>query len=182
VGIGFVPNVDLARNADLAVSNGICVNEFLQTTDEKIYAIGDCAEFPCHFTGSRLRLESVQNAADQAQSVAATIAGHRSAYRALPWFWTDQFDIKLQMAGISTDYDQIVTRGSRESQKLSVFYFKSGKLMAIDSINRPADHMFGRKIISTGVPVTLEQAADETVDLRTLAHANPAQDARSATH
>lgn len=182
VGIGVVPNVDLARNAGLAVSNGICVNEFLQTTDENIYAIGDCAEFPCYFTGSFVRLESVQNAADQAQSVAATIAGHRNPYRALPWFWTDQYEIKLQMAGISTGYDRIATRGNRESQKLSVFYFKGNKLLAIDSINRPADHMFGRKLISSAIPVTLEQAADETVDLRTLAHANPPQDVRSATH
>ncbi len=180
VGIGILPNVDLAKGSGLPVSNGIAVNEFLQTADENIYAIGDCAEFPSPFTGSRVRLESVQNAADQAQSVAATIAGHRSAYRALPWFWTDQFDIKLQMAGISAGYDHVVTRGNRESQKLSVFYFKANKLLAIDSINRPADHMFGRKILAAGVPVSPQQAADESVDLRTLANTSPQHDAHTA--
>jgi 3-phenylpropionate/trans-cinnamate dioxygenase ferredoxin reductase subunit len=182
VGIGVIPNVNLAEKAGLPISNGIAVNEFLQTADENIYAIGDCAEFPCHFAADRVRLESVQNAADQAQSVASTIAGHRTPYRALPWFWTDQFDIKLQMAGISQGYDQIVTRGNRASQKLSVFYFKGNRLLAIDSINRPADHMFGRKIIAAAVPVTPEQAADESTDLRHLANAIPQQGAHEATH
>ena len=97
--------------------------------------------------------------------------GRGSAYRALPWFWTDQFDVKLQMAGISQGHDQIVTRGSIENRKLSVFYFKDGRLLAIDSINRPIDHMIGRKIIAAAVPLTPEQAADETVDLKKLQQA-----------
>ncbi|HEV1993939.1 MAG TPA: FAD-dependent oxidoreductase [Candidatus Acidoferrum sp.] len=168
VGIGVVPNADLARDAGLRIANGIAVNEHLQTDDEKIYAIGDCAEHPCVFAGARIRLESVQNAADQAQCVAAAIAGRPASYRALPWFWTDQFEIKLQMAGISQGHDRIVTRGNPESQKLSVFYFKENRLVAIDSINRPVDHMIGRKLIGAGVPVTPEQAADESVDLRKL--------------
>jgi 3-phenylpropionate/trans-cinnamate dioxygenase ferredoxin reductase subunit len=110
----------------------------------------------------------VQNAADQARSVAATIAGRREAYRALPWFWSDQYDVKLQMAGISNGHDQIVTRGSAESRKLSVFYFRQGRLSAIDSINRPLDHMIGRKLIAAGTPLSPEQAADESIDLKTL--------------
>jgi 3-phenylpropionate/trans-cinnamate dioxygenase ferredoxin reductase subunit len=168
VGIGVVPNVELAGEAGLRIANGIAVNEFLEADDENILAIGDCAEHPCVFADGRVRLESVQNAADQAQCVAATIAGRRSAYTALPWFWTDQYDVKLQMAGISQGHDQIATRGSAETRKLSVFYFKAKRLIAIDSINRPLDHMFGRKLLSARVMLTPEQAADETVDLRKL--------------
>jgi 3-phenylpropionate/trans-cinnamate dioxygenase ferredoxin reductase subunit len=168
VGIGVVPNSELARDAGLRISNGIAVNEHLQTDDENIFAIGDCAEHPCIFAGARIRLESVQNAADQAQCVAAAIASRPAPYRALPWFWTDQFDIKLQMAGISHGHDRIATRGNPETRKLSVFYFRENKLVAIDSINRPLDHMIGRKLLAAAVPLTPEQAADESVDLKQL--------------
>jgi len=168
VGIGVVPNAELARDVGLCISNGIAVDENLQTDDENIFAIGDCAEHPCIFAGARIRLESVQNAADQAQCVAAAIAGRRAPYRALPWFWTDQFDIKLQMAGISQGHDRIVTRGHPEIRRLSVFYFRENQLVAIDSINRPLDHMIGRKLLAAAVPLTPEQAADENVDLKKL--------------
>jgi 3-phenylpropionate/trans-cinnamate dioxygenase ferredoxin reductase subunit len=182
VGIGVVPNVELARDAGLRISNGIAVDENLQTDDENIFAIGDCAEHPCVFAGARIRLESVQNAADQAQCVAATIAGRRNRYRALPWFWTDQFDIKLQMAGISQGHDRIGTRGNRESRKLSVFYFRENQLVAIDSINRPLDHMIGRKLLAAGVPLTPEQAADENVDLKKLERAFAEHTNRPVSH
>jgi 3-phenylpropionate/trans-cinnamate dioxygenase ferredoxin reductase subunit len=168
VGIGVVPNVDLAGEAGLRIANGIAVNEYLETDAEDIYAIGDCAEHPCVFAGARIRLESVQNAADQAQCVAAAIAGRRNCYRALPWFWTDQFDVKLQMAGISQGHDRIVTRGNPETRKLSVFYFRESRLVAIDSINRPLDHMLGRKLLTAGVRLTPEEAGDEAVDLKKL--------------
>jgi 3-phenylpropionate/trans-cinnamate dioxygenase ferredoxin reductase subunit len=182
VGIGVVPNVELARDAGLRISNGIAVDETLQTDDENIFAIGDCAEHPCVFAGARIRLESVQNAADQAQCVAATIAGRRNRYRALPWFWTDQFDTKLQMAGISQGHDRIVTRGDRESRKLSVFYFRENQLVAIDSINRPLDHMIGRKLLAGGMPLTPEQAADENVDLKKLERALAPHASGPASH
>jgi len=169
-GVGVVPNTELAQTAGLAAANGIAVDEFLQTDDLDIFAVGDCAEFPCAFAGMRIRLESVQNAADQAQHVAATIAGRRSAYRALPWFWTDQFEVKLQMAGISHGHDRTVTRGNAESGKLSLFYFKGERLIGIDSINRPLDQMMGRKLMSANIPLTPEQAADESFDLKHLAH------------
>jgi 3-phenylpropionate/trans-cinnamate dioxygenase ferredoxin reductase subunit len=168
VGIGVIPNVELALDAGLNVGNGVAVNEYLETSDADIFAIGDCAEHPCIFAGARIRLESVQNAADQAQCVAATIAGRRGRYQALPWFWTDQFDIKLQMAGISQGHNRLVTRGDAESRKLSVFYFQGERLMAIDSINRPLDHMIGRKLMASAAKITPEQAADESVDLRTV--------------
>ncbi len=171
VGIGVAPNVELARDAGLTISNGIAVDEYLRTEDANVYAIGDCAEYPNEFAGGRVRLESVQNAADQAQCVATAIAGRHVRYNALPWFWTDQFDIKLQMAGISAGHDRVVTRGNAETRKLSVFYFKKEKLIAIDSINRPVDHMVGRKLIASSARVSPEQAADEGVELRKLAAA-----------
>ena len=174
VGVGVLPNIELARDAGLPISNGISVNEYLQTDDANVFAIGDCSEHPCEFAGARIRLESVQNAADQAQCVATTIAGRRNVYRALPWFWTDQFDVKLQMAGISNGHDCVITRGNAESKKLSVFHFKAGRLIAIDSINRPLDHMMGRKLIANRVRLTPEQASDESVDLKQLASSSGA--------
>jgi 3-phenylpropionate/trans-cinnamate dioxygenase ferredoxin reductase subunit len=168
VGIGVIPNVDLARDAGLAVSDGVVVDEHLQTADPSIYAIGDCASHPNVFAGGLTRIESVQNAVDQARRVAADIVGRREPYRAVPWFWTDQFDIKLQMVGLSTGFDRFVTRGNPADRKFSVFYFKQERLIAIDSINRPGDHMMGRKMLAAGTSLTVEQAADESVDLKKL--------------
>ncbi len=168
VGIGVVPNMELAADAGLSVANGIVVDERLRTGDEKIYAIGDCADHPNPFAGGRVRIESVQNAVDQAKCVAAAIMGRPESYRAVPWFWTDQFDIKLQMVGLSNGHQQVVTRGEPESRKFSVFYFRDGRLAAIDSVNSPADHLAGRKLIGAGTHVTPQQAADPNVDLKAL--------------
>jgi 3-phenylpropionate/trans-cinnamate dioxygenase ferredoxin reductase subunit len=168
VGIGVVPNIELARDAGLTVSNGIDVDEHLRTDDEGIYAIGDCCHHPNRFARGRVRLESVQNAVDQAKCIASTILGRCESYRAVPWFWTDQFDVKLQMAGLSIGCDQAVTRGEPESRKFSVFYFSDGRLAAVDSINRPGDHLAARKLIGAGTGLTPAQAADPGVDLKAL--------------
>lgn len=168
VGVGVVPNMELASGAGLCVSNGIVVDEHLRTEDECIYAIGDCTDHPNPFAGGRVRIESVQNAVDQAKCVAAAIVGHAEHYRAVPWFWTDQFDIKLQMVGLSGGYSEVVTRGELESRKFSVFYFRSDRLAAIDSVNRPGDHLAGRKLIAAGTRLTPDQAADPSVDLKAL--------------
>jgi 3-phenylpropionate/trans-cinnamate dioxygenase ferredoxin reductase subunit len=172
VGIGVVPNIELARDAGLSVSDGIVVDQHLRTEDESIYAIGDCADHPNPFanpfSGGRARIESVQNAVDQAKCIAAAIVGRSEDYRAVPWFWTDQFDIKLQMAGLSGGYDQVVTRGEPESRKFSLFYFRDGRLAAVDSVDRPGDHLAGRKLIGAGIQITPEQAADPSVDLKAL--------------
>ena len=167
VGVGVLPNDELARDAGLPTSNGITVDEHLRTPDQRIFAIGDCAEYPNPFAGGRIRLESVQNAVDQAVSVARTITGKAAPYESAPWFWTDQFDIRLQTAGISHGFDQVVTRGDPESRKFSVFYYRGGALCAIDSINRPAEHLTARKIIAARASMTPEQAADESFDLKT---------------
>ena len=166
-GIGVVPNAELAREAGLPVGNGMTVNEYLQTADERIFAIGDCAESPSMFAEDPCRLESVQNAVDQAACVARAIVGHRAPYAAVPWFWTDQYDIHLQMAGLPAGFDQVVTRGDPESRKFSVFYYRAGKLCAVDSINRPAEHLAARKLIGAHVNVSPDQAADESYDLKT---------------
>jgi 3-phenylpropionate/trans-cinnamate dioxygenase ferredoxin reductase subunit len=168
IGIGVVPNVELAHAAGLTTSNGIAVDEYLKTSDENIFAIGDCAEFPHTHAGIRVRLESVQNAVDHAVAVARTITGNPTAYTAVSWFWSDQFDIRLQMAGLSFGFDRTVIRGMMESRKFSVFYFRDGQLLGVDSINRPADHMAARKLIAGRKPVTPEQAADEAINLKDL--------------
>jgi 3-phenylpropionate/trans-cinnamate dioxygenase ferredoxin reductase subunit len=163
-GIGVLANVELAHAAGLTVRDGIVVDAFLKTVDPNIFAIGDCAE-----AVNGLRLESVQNAADQARSVATQIVHGPSAYRAVPWFWTDQFDIKLQMAGISSPRHKAVLRGTTESRKFSVFYFDgANRLAAVDSVNRPGDHMVARKMLAARTALTAEQAADESVDLKGL--------------
>jgi 3-phenylpropionate/trans-cinnamate dioxygenase ferredoxin reductase subunit len=170
VGVGIVPNAELAEQAGLTISNGICVDKFLQTGDPSIYAIGDCAEYPNSFAGagSRVRLESVQNAVDQAVCVAKALAGRPARYHTVPWFWSDQFDIRLQMAGLPSGHNHVVIRGQTEGGKFSVFYFREGQLCAVDSVNRPADHMAARRLIANGVAITPEQAADEDVNLKEL--------------
>jgi len=165
-GVGVVPNDELAREAGLPTSNGITVDAHLRTPDPNIFAIGDCAEYPSSFAGGRVRLESVQNAVDQGVSVARTITGKLAPYESAPWFWTDQFDIRLQTAGIAQGFDQVVTRGSPESRKFSVFCYRGAVLCAIDSINRPAEHLLARKIIAARASISPEQAADESFDLK----------------
>jgi 3-phenylpropionate/trans-cinnamate dioxygenase ferredoxin reductase subunit len=166
VGIGVVPNVQLAEHAGLAVANGILVDEHLQTSDPAIYAVGDCAAHPNPFADGCVRLESVQNACDQGRTAATSIAGKPTVYASLPWFWTDQYDVRLQMAGLSQGHDSAVVRGSIDDAKFSVFYFTAGRLVAVDSVNRPADHMFARRLLSGRKPLTPEQAADLAFDLK----------------
>jgi 3-phenylpropionate/trans-cinnamate dioxygenase ferredoxin reductase subunit len=167
------PRAELAVAAGLSVANGIVVDEYLRTADERIYAIGDCASFPSRFAGGMARLESVQNAVDQARCFAEAVCGRPRPYDAVPWFWTDQFEAKLQMVGISQGFDCEVTRGDIGAGKFSVCYFRAGRLIAIDSVNRPADHLAGRKLIAHGgATVTPEQAADVEFDLKAAAQ-NP---------
>jgi 3-phenylpropionate/trans-cinnamate dioxygenase ferredoxin reductase subunit len=166
IGIGVVPNVELAEAAGLACANGILVDEHGRTSDPAIFAAGECTSHPNRFAGGHFRLESVQNAVDQAKAVAASILGRPAAYDEVPWFWSDQYEVKLQMVGISAGYDRLVLRGLPSSGQFSVFYFQAGRLIAIDSVNRAADHMTGRKLLAADAAVTPEQAADEGFDLK----------------
>lgn len=168
IGIGVIPNVELAEAAGLAVANGIIADTDLRTQDPRIFAIGDCASYPNEYSGTRVRLESVQNAVDQAVSVAEQIVGTGTPYDAAPWFWTEQYDIRLQMAGLSIGYDQVVERGVPDSGDFSLFYYREGSLISVNSINRPAEHLTARRLIAARAQVRPEQAADESIDLKEL--------------
>ena len=169
VAIGVVPNTALAAAAALAVGNGITVDAQLATADPAISAIGDCASFPLAGLDHPIRLESVQNAVDQARCVADRIRGKPAPYAKLPWFWSDQGPLKLQIAGLSTGTDQAVIRGAPSSGAFSVFCFRAGRLIAVESLNRAADHMIARKLLSGTPTLTPAQAADPNFDLKTAA-------------
>ena len=166
VGVGVLPNIELAGEAGLSVAAGIIVNEQLLTSDPDISAIGDCALFASPRFGASLRLESVQNATDQARCVAARLTGDARTYDGLPWFWSDQGDDKLQIAGLTTGYDRVVVRGDREQRSFSAFCYKAGQLVGIESINRAGDHVFGRKMLGLNRSIEPEQAADLSFDLK----------------
>lgn len=166
VGVGVIPNVEIAAAAGLSTAAGIIVNQQLLTSDPNISAIGDCALFESVRFGETLRVESVQNATDQARCVAARLTGDAKAYDGYPWFWSDQGDDKLQIVGLTAGFDQVVIRGSVAERSFSAFCYKAGKLIGIESVNRAADHVFGRKILPLDKSVTPEQAADLSFDLK----------------
>jgi 3-phenylpropionate/trans-cinnamate dioxygenase ferredoxin reductase component len=166
VGVGVLPNVELAADAGLPVGSGIIVNEHLLTADPDISAIGDCALFKSPRFGGSLRLESVQNATDHARCVAARLTGDDRVYDGMPWFWSDQGDDKLQIAGLTTGYDRVVMRGDPARKAFSAFCYKGDKLLGIESVNRAGDHMFGRRFLPMDRPLPLEHAADANFDLK----------------
>jgi 3-phenylpropionate/trans-cinnamate dioxygenase ferredoxin reductase component len=166
VGVGVLPNIELAAQAGLAVASGIIVNEQLLTSDPDISAVGDCALFASPRFGGSLRLESVQNATDHARCVAARLTGDARTYDGRPWFWSDQGPDKLQIAGLTTGYDQVIVRGDPGQGSFSAFCYKSGQLVGIESVNRASDHVFGRKILGLNRSIAPEQAADASFDLK----------------
>src|SRR6185437_11457408 len=166
VGVGVLPNVELAAEAGLPVAAGIIVDERLVTADPDISAIGDCALFASPRFGAPLRLESVQNATDHARCVAARLTGDARDYDGLPWFWSDQGPDKLQIAGLTTGYDQVVVRGDRGQGSFSAFCYKAGRLIGVESVNRAGDHMFGRRLLAANRSITPDQAADSSFDLK----------------
>ena len=172
--IGVIPNAELAGKAGLAVDNGIVVDEHLASRDPSIFAIGDCANFPTPFANGRVRLESVQNAVDQGRCVAAHITGHPEPYQRVPWFWSDQGDLKLQIAGITIWHDNAVTRGRPADGHFSIFCFRGERLIGVESVNRPADHVVARRLLTGEPALSPEQAADEDYDLRAHARKLPA--------
>ena len=169
VGVGVTAEDALALEAGLDCADGVVVDAHLVSSDPAISAIGDCARFPHARLGQALRLESVQNATDQAKLVARRLAGKIEPYDALPWFWSDQGDLKLQIAGLAHGVDQWVMRGRLEARAFAIFGFRAGALEVVETVNRGGDHMAGRRILVAGTPLTPEQAADESVDLRKLA-------------
>lgn len=167
VGIGVIAKTELAQAAGLEVNGGIVVDACGRTSDPFIVAAGDCTVRRLD-DGSLRRLESVQNALEQGKSAATALLGHERPFNAAPWFWSDQYDVKLQMAGLTAGFDQVVTRGDATGKKFSAYYFKAGRLIAIDSLNQPGDHMTGRKLLDKGLSPSPEQAADTAFDLNSL--------------
>lgn len=165
---GVVPNVELAASAGLEVNNGVVVDAHLATSDPAISAIGDCAAYPSVHLSGMARLESVQNACDQAKALAARLVGEGKAYDALPWFWSIQGDARLQIAGLSKPGFVEVTRGDPRTGKFSVFLFEQDRLQAVESINMPSDHMVARRLISQDTFVTPSIAGDPATDLKAL--------------
>lgn len=166
VGVGIAPNIKLAQQAGLTIDNGIWTNEQGQTSDPAIWAAGDCASFP--YRGGRIRLESVGNAIDQAELVAANMLGGALSYTAKPWFWSDQYDIKLQIAGLNTGYDNIVTRNGDSEGSVSFWYYRDAVLLAVDAINDPRAYMVGKRLIEMGKSPDRSAVADATCDLKSL--------------
>ena len=150
VGVGVVPNVEMAAEEGLEIANGIRVDGAMRTNAPDVLAIGDCVSYRHWMTGLDVRLESVQNATDQAKLSARTALGHAGVYDSVPWFWSDIGDMKLQMVGLVGHEDRHVVTGSPQDNKFSVFHFAGERLTAIETVNRPADHMLGRRILATG--------------------------------
>ncbi|HEX4025959.1 MAG TPA: FAD-dependent oxidoreductase [Steroidobacteraceae bacterium] len=167
VGIGVAPDDRIAAEAGLACDRGIIVDECSRTTDPVIAAAGDCTarRLP---DGRLQRLESVQNAVEQGKSAAAALMGRKRPFSATPWFWSDQYDVKLQMAGLSHGYDQVITRGDLHKPAFSAFYFCAGRLVAVDSLNRISDHMLAKRLLDHDVSPTAQQVADASFDLHGL--------------
>jgi len=168
VGVGVMPETALAAACGLRCENGIVVDETCQTSDPDVYAAGDCTMHPSVRYGRRLRLESVDNAVEQARTAALNICGKPARHEHVPWFWSDQYDIKLQIAGLSQGYDRAVLRGDPDTNRFALYYFAEGELIAVDAINSPKDFMTGKKWIAERKRPDLALLADPATDLKSL--------------
>lgn len=166
IGIGVVPNTELADEADLAVNDGIVVDEYCRTEDPDIYAVGDCTFHPNPVVGRSIRLESVQNALEQARTAGAVLGGEEVPYAQVPWFWSDQYDLKLQIAGLSQGYDETILRGSPGNRSFSCVYLREGRMIAVDAVNNPKDFLQSKKLIADGGAVDRARLADAAVELK----------------
>jgi 3-phenylpropionate/trans-cinnamate dioxygenase ferredoxin reductase subunit len=172
VGIGIIAQTGPLMTAGAAGGNGVDVDEFCRTSLPDVYAIGDCAAHANPFANDRvIRLESVQNANDQAKVAAAHIMGDAQAYHAIPWFWSNQYDLRLQTVGLSVDHDQELVRGDPASRSFSVIYLRGGKVIALDCVNATKDYVQGRKAILDAVPLDLDQLADASIPIKEVEHA-----------
>jgi 3-phenylpropionate/trans-cinnamate dioxygenase ferredoxin reductase subunit len=168
VGVGMLPNVELAVGAGLDIDGGIVVDQFSQTSDPDILAAGDCTVHDSAVYGRRIRLESVPNALEQARAAASVVCGQPKPNCSIPWFWSDQYGLKLQMAGLSDGYDRCVLRGSMELRSFCVFYSRNGKLLAVDAVNRPAEFMLAKRALGQSQSIDTDNLADDTVPLKEL--------------
>jgi len=169
VGIGIAPNIELAEACGLDVGDGIVVDDHCRTNDPAVFAVGDCAWHPNALLGTSLRLESVHNAVEQAKTAAANICGEDVAYAQVPWFWSDQYDLKLQIAGVSRGYDEAVIRGDPAVNAFSCIYLRGGELIAVDAVNAPRDYIQCRSLIADHVRIDPARLADSTTQLKDMA-------------
>ena len=169
IGVGIVPNTELASDAGLTVDDGIVVDDHCRTSDPDIYAVGDCTRHPNDIYGRDLRLESVHNALEQAKTAAANLCGNEARYSEVPWFWSDQYELKLQIAGLSQGYDDVVIRGNPAERQFSCVYLRDGRLIAVDAVNSPRDFMQSKALIAEGCSLSGAHLADPEVSLKELA-------------
>lgn len=174
VGIGALANSELAETSGIKCANGILVNSHAQTSDSDVYAVGDCARYPSLYANEPVRVESVQNAIDQSKVAAANLLGGDKAYDAVPWFWSDQGELKLQTTGLSANADTYVIRGSIDRNKFSVFHLRNEVVIAVDSVNAPAEHMLCRKLVAQRVRTTADELMRADLDLKSLVSAKAA--------
>ena len=169
VGVGVEPNIELARDAQLACgAGGLLVDEHCRTSDPFIVAAGDCTSRPVPGQAGTARIESVPNAAEQARTAAATLCGQMQPCNSVPWFWSDQYDLKLQTAGLSRGHDEVCIRGDMSTRSFTAFYLKAGVLIAADSVNRPTDFMFARKLVAAGLRIDAAALANSATQLKQL--------------
>jgi 3-phenylpropionate/trans-cinnamate dioxygenase ferredoxin reductase component len=171
VGIGILPNEELARDAGIACNNGILVDRDARTSDPRVFAAGDCASRPLVHYGRSGRLESVHNAIEQGKLAAAAILGKPRPAEDCPWFWSDQYDLKLQIAGLSQDYDEIVVRGDPKDRKFAAFYLRNGTLIAVDAINSPPEFLASKKLIMSGAKLAPDVLGDTSISMKDIAAA-----------
>jgi 3-phenylpropionate/trans-cinnamate dioxygenase ferredoxin reductase subunit len=164
--VGIEPNTELATAAGLEVDDGIVVDDRCLTLDSHIYAVGDCTWHPNDIYGRHVRLESVHNAVEQAKTAASNICGAETHYSDVPWFWSDQYDLKLQIAGLSGGYDAVVVRGEPATRSFSCAYLKAGRLIAVDAINAPRDFMQSKALIANHAMIDPQKLADTAVALK----------------
>jgi len=169
IGVGIQPNTELATDAGLDVDNGIVVDEHCRTGDPDIFAVGDCTAHPNAIYDRRLRLESVHNAVEQAKTAAANICGEDVEYDQVPWFWSDQYDLKLQIAGLSEGYDNVVIRGNPAERSFSCLYLRDRRLIAVDAINAPRDFVQSKQLIADRIEIDPDRLADTDTPLKELA-------------
>ena len=168
IGIGITPNTELAADAGLDVNDGIIVDDHGRTSDPDIFAIGDCTRHPNGIYGRSLRLESVHNALEQAKTVAHNLCGKEKTYSEVPWFWSDQYDLKLQIAGLSEGYDDVVIRGKPAEKSFACLYLKDRRLIAVDAVNAPKEFVQSKPLIASHAIIDTQKLADSTAELKQL--------------
>lgn len=167
-GIGLIPATELAEAAGLQVDNGIVVDALARTSDPDVLAVGDCVRYPSQLYGRFVRLESVPNALEMARTAAATLCGQERPHDPVPWFWSDQYDLKLQMVGLSEGHDRVVVRGSPAQRSFAAFYLRGQRLIAADTVNRPQEFMMSKRLVAQAGTIKPDLLADDTVPLKSL--------------